>query len=495
MTDVDVVLVKPGSQKRLYGELSAFELTAIEPPVWAALLAAVLRKAGFSATLLDAEVEGWDYQETAARAVGTNPLLVGVFVSGTNPSASTMNMTGAGEILRRVRELAPTQRTLLAGLHPSALPERTLREEDADFVCVGEGVYTLPKLLEALKTGSANWDIEGLWYRQGKRIVSNPRAPLVADLDSLPMAAWDLLPMERYRAHNWHCFDDIERRRPYAVIYTSLGCPFRCTFCCINAMFGKPGIRYRGAQSVAREVDHLVNQYGVRNIKILDEMFALNERHVAEICDLLADRGYDLNIWAYGRVNTVSRSMLRKMKKSGINWIAYGFESADPSALRNVSKGYNVDSVDSVVAMTRQEGLNICGNFMFGLPEDTYETMRATLDRAKDLNCEWVNFQSTMAYPGSRLYDMAIENGWSLPGAWEGFSQLGYHAFPLATRRVSGPEVLAFRDAAFAEYISNLRYLETLERKFGPTVKEHVRSMAKRKPARKYASSGPPIDG
>lgn len=486
MASVDIVLAKPGSQKQLYGELSSFKLTALEPPLWAALLAAVLRTHGYSVVLYDAEVENWSYEETARKMVEADPRLAAVMVSGTNPSASTMNMTGAAAILRHVKEFAPHIKTILAGLHPSALPERTLKEELVDFVCQGEGVYTFPALLDALRNGTEEFAVNGLWWKTNGRICSNPRAPLVKPLDGLPMPAWDLLPMERYRAHNWHCFDHIDQREPYAVIYTSLGCPFRCSFCCINAVFGRPGIRYRNPRLVIEEIDYLVTRYNIKNIKILDEMFAMKESHVGGLCDLIIERGYDLNIWAYARVNTVTEPMLAKMKAAGINWLAYGFESGDKRILEGVSKGFDIEKVDSAVKMTRDAGIYICGNFMFGLPEDNLASMQRTLDMALQINSEWVNFQSTMAYPGSRLYEVALEEGWPLPETWQGFSQYGYESLPLPTRYVSGSEVLGFRDKAFVTYYTNPAYLDMITRKFGPQVTEHVREMATHKLLRKY---------
>ncbi|GAG14775.1 unnamed protein product, partial [marine sediment metagenome] len=231
MPEVDVLLIKPGSQKQLYGELSAFELTAIEPPLWAALLAGYLRHSGYSVEVRDAEVEGWSHEETAEKIREIDPVLAAISVSGTNPSASTMNMTGAGEIVRHLKRISPDTKSLLHGLHPSALPGRTMREESADFVCQGEGFFTLPKLIDALKSGSSHFGIEGLWYRKGDGVESNPRPSVFQNLDELPMPAWDLLPMERYRAHNWHCFENIDDRDPYGVLYTSMGCPFSCTFC------------------------------------------------------------------------------------------------------------------------------------------------------------------------------------------------------------------------------------------------------------------------
>jgi radical SAM superfamily enzyme YgiQ (UPF0313 family) len=487
MNNVDIVLVKPGSQKQLYGELSAFALTAIEPPLWAALMASYLRDQGYTVMLFDAEIENWDYEQTAQKVVETNPTLTAIVVSGTNPSASTMNMTGAGAILKHLREMAPDLKTLLMGLHPSALPERTLVEEEVDFVCQGEGIYTLPRLIDGLKGRRNDYAIRGLWYRENGRVISSQPAPLIENLDRLPRPAWDLLPMTQYRAHNWHCFDDIHARQPYAVIYSSLGCPFRCSFCCINAFFGRPGIRYRSPERVIEEIDYLVREHSIRNIKILDERFVLKESHVARLCDLIIERGYDLNIWAYARVNTVNETILQKMKEAGINWLAYGFESGSANVLKGVTKGYSLGTVENVVKMTRDAGIYICANFIFGLPDDDLDSMQTTLDLAMEINAEWANLYSAMAYPGSELYQQTVGEGWPLPETWQAYSQYTYDTLPLPTRYLSSGEVLRFRDNAFCAYFSNPRYLEMITQKFGPDTSQHIREMTAHKLARKYA--------
>lgn len=488
MADLDIILVKPGSQKELYGELSAFKLTAIEPPLWGALMAAYLRKIGYRVELLDAEVENLSYVKTAERIKDAKPLLAAIVVSGTNPSASTMNMTGAEAILASLNEINPEIFTLLTGLHPSALPDQTLREEKVDFVCQGEGFHTLPKLLDTLKSGGTKFEIEGLWYRKDGGILANPRPALYQNLDDLPMPAWDLLPMEKYRAHNWHCFDHIQNRQPYVAIYTSLGCPFHCSFCCISALFGKPGIRYRSPQKVVEEIDFLVNHYGLRNIKIIDEMFAMNEARVIDICDPIIQRGYDLNFWAYARVNTVTPRMLGKMKEAGIDWVAYGFESGSKRVLEEATKGYRLDTVEKVVKMTYDLGIRICANFIFGLPEDDFDSMHETLKLMLDINAEWANIYAAMAYPGSRLYELAIENHWPLPESWQAYSQYGYETLPLPTKYLRGGQVLAFRDYAFETYYRNPRYLDMISRKFAPEIATHIRDMAARKLPRKFAT-------
>jgi radical SAM superfamily enzyme YgiQ (UPF0313 family) len=469
---LDLLLVKPGNQKKIYGDLS-LSLSGLEPPLWAALIAAFIRDKGYSVVIIDEEVEGRSPEETAKKIIEYNPSLTAIVVSGTNPSASTMNMSGARNILSALKAKKSSIKTMLCGLHPSALPERTLREEDADLVCQGEGFYTLLDFL----AGKDYKEIKGLWYREGASIVSNQRAELI-DPNELPMAAWDMLPMAKYRAHNWHCFGQINERSPYAVIYMTLGCPFSCAFCCINALFGERKIRYRDPARVLEEIDYLVKNYAVKNIKILDEMFALDEDRVIETCSILAERGYKLNIWAYARVDTIRQKMLKAMKKAGINWLGIGFESGSERIRAGVSKGRFTDSrIKEVVKMVRAEGIYIGGNFIFGLPDDNMETMQKTLDMAKELNCEYTNFYVAMPYPGSKLYENAVNNKLPLPHDWLGYSQFSYETQPLPTRYLTAAQILQFRDNAFHEFYNSPRYQDMIAKKFGAETLRHVKKM------------------
>jgi len=487
MSKVDIVLVKPGSQKLIYGQLSNFELTAIEPPLWVAILAGYLRNLGYSVMVYDEEIENCDHEQTAQWIKDVNPTLAAVLVSGSNPSASTMNMTGASKIISTIKQLDSDITTILAGLHPSALPERTILEEEADFVCQGEGFYTLPKLIDTLKNNGNNFDIPGLWYEKDGQTISNPRPALIENLDHIPQPAWDLFPIKEYRAHNWHCFDDIGKRQPYAVLYTSLGCPFHCSFCCINSLFGKNTIRYRSIETVINEIDFLVNNYGVRNIKIIDEMFAMNEKRVIALCDKIIERKYNLNMWAYARVNTVTEKMLTKMKEAGINWLAYGFESGNKKVIADVTKGYKMELVDKVVKMSYDLGFYICANFIFGLPEENYDSMNETLKLMLDINAEWTNIYCAMAYPGSQLYNDAAKNNWPLPKTWDAYSQYSYNSLPLPSKYLKAGEILAFRDYAFHAYYENPCYLSKIERLFGKETLEHIKQMSKHSLKRKYS--------
>lgn len=500
--DVDLVLIVPGHRAEAYQSL-ARKLTASEPPVWAALMATHARRQGFSVQIVDANACWLSPQQAAAQAADMAPRLAVVVVYGHNPSASTQTMPAAGEIVTSFKELAPDTPTLFVGSHPAALPQRTLAEEDVDYVCAGEGPVTVAEMLYAMRDGTLDPSrIRGLWYRGGDgRPARTAPAPLVMDLDAeMPALAWDLLPMEQYRAHNWQCFGGLDRQ-PYASLYTTLGCPFSCSFCCIQAPFRdgeqalgykKNSYRFWDPRLVVDQLEHLVTEYGVRNVKIDDEMFVLHRRHVEGICDGIIQRGLDLNIWAYARVQSIKPDLMEKMKRAGINWLCLGVESGSPRVLADVRKKYKQENVYRVMDEIRAAGIHVIANYLVGLPEDDLESMQQTVDLAVELNCEFTNIYCAMAYPGSALYDEAVAKGWPLPDSWVGYSQLAPQTLPLPTRYLSGPEVLAFRDQAFNEIFSAPTYLKMITETFGAETAQGIRNMTKHQLERNHLPAALP---
>lgn len=485
MPRTDLVLINPGTKRDIYQSLHS-ELTAIEPPVWAGLLATFIEKKKFSVRIVDANAENLLPEETAARALSFKPGLIAVIVYGHNPSASTQVMPAARAVCLALKHADADCRLILAGGHVAALPERTLAEESVDFVCDGEGPVTLLKLLE----GSAPVSVPDLWYREdGKARRSEISAPLIQNLESeMPGPAWHLLPMKKYRAHNWHAFG-CESRAPYAAIYTTLGCPYRCEFCCIQAPFKTgeaamgvlPGVssyRFWSPASVLAEIDLLVKTYGVRNIKIADEMFVLNAKHVGAICDGLIRRDYGLNLWAYARVDTAKDpELLKKMRAAGFRWLVLGIEAADSRSRKDVEKNFSQEDIFESVRKIRSAGIHILANYIFGLPEDDEAALRKTYDLSIELNTEFANFYCAMAYPGSALYKRALREGWALPENWSGYSQHSKNSLPCPTLHLSAHEVLSFRDKAFLDYFNRPEYHSLVKTKFGERAVREIISM------------------
>jgi len=485
----DVVLINPRSRTEVYQGLGQ-DLAAIENPVWAGLMATFVRKQGLSAEIIDAEADELTPGDVAERVIDLEPVLSVIVVYGHQPSASTQIMPASGAVAAAIKYSAPDQKVLMVGGHVAALPARTLDEEACDFVGAGEGLFTIVELARALKASPSHPElskVRGLWYRENGKMNATPNAPLLQNLDvEMPAVAWDLLPMHKYRAHNWHCFGDLERQ-PYAAIYTTLGCPYHCTFCCIQAPF-KSGekelglkdtansYRYWSPKLVGDELEKLAG-IGVKNIKIADEMFVLNKKHVMGICDEIIARKLTFNFWAYARIDTVKEGMLPKLKQAGFNWLAFGIEAANSRVQADVDKRFDEADVYDTIAKTKAAGINVIGNFIFGLPEDDQSSMQETLDMALNLNCEFANLYSAMAYPGSPLYNMALAQSWELPERWSGYSQHSVDSKPLRTKYLSSAEVLKFRDEAFQSYFRATGYLNMVGEKFGQETVEHIHGM------------------
>jgi len=404
---LDLLVVNPNNRI-----VSPF--AAIEPPLWAGLIASHYKEQRQRVTVLDAEANDLTIEQTVEAISNTNPKMVLIVVMGNNPSvSSTPKMEVAKELVKRTRHY---YNTAITGLHPSAIPYETEME------------LRIPVL-------------------KGKIFEGTPDMP------------WELLPMDKYRAHNWHCLDG-SSRSPYAVVYTSLGCPFNCSFCNIHALYGgKHKVWYREPKAVIKEIDRLVNKYKVRNIKFWDELFTLSPDHVWNICEGLIRQKLDLNIWVYARVDCVQPGMLRQMKKAGVNWIAYGYESGNDNILKATTKKANKEQATWATKIAHDANINIIGNFMFGLPGDTEETMQGTLEFAKSLELEYANFYVAKAYPGSRIYDDNKD--------WASYSQFGKDR----------SKVNKFRDRAFIEFFTDPSYTAHIKAKFGEQAVKQIKNL------------------
>ena len=498
MSNIDALLITPPSRLEVYQGL-ANDYAAIEPPVWSSLIANFLIKKGFTAEILDAEAENLTHEKTAEMIAKKNPKLAIFMVYGQQPSASTQCMPGGKKTCSKLNEITSNEiKSIVIGTHASALPKKTLEEEPYTYVCQGEGPLTVIELINFLKGKTKDLKkIPGLWYLdKDKKVCSNPSAKMFEDLDqNLPGQAWKLLDMKKYKAHNWHTFGKLDTIKSYASLQTSLGCPFKCTFCCINAPFERNTIRFWSPKHIIEQIKILVEDYKITNIKIPDEMFVLNPKQVTGICDEIINSGYGkvLNFWAYARIDTLNDDeMLKKMLKAGIRWLALGIESSSKHVRDGVVKGrFDNFDIEGIVKKVRDMGFYVGANYIFGLPDDNFDSMKETLDLSLRVNSEWANFYSGMAYPGSQLYPMAKNKKWALPDdengpGWIGYSQHSYQTLPLRTEHIKGSEVLEFRDKAFDTYFKSQDYLSMVKKTFGEQTVSHIEKMSSHKLKRKH---------
>ncbi len=484
---IDVLCGQANASYKVYQDLSTV-YSAIEPPIWAGMLTNHCLKEGFRAAILDSEALSFSDAESTRYITDLKPKVTCFVVYGQQPSASSQNMAGAVTLAETVKKHLPETKILFVGGHVAALPREVMeRHTFIDFVCQNEGVYTISNLLRTNLEDKLD-QVLGLGYRKDGGIILNAPSPIVAKADlmrDLPGIAWDRLPLKRYRTALWHSYSNNIQRQPFAALYTSLGCPMKCSFCMINIINrqenefsdGSAVFRYWDPEHIIKQFDFFADE-GITNIKIADELFVLNANHFIKLCELIIERGYKFNIWCYSRVDTVKEQYLDILKKAGVNWLALGIESGNTRVRKDVTKGRFEDvDIRDVVKKIRNHDINVIANYIFGLPEDDIPSMQMTLDLAMEMNTEEANFYSAMAYPGSPLHGQARKAGWKLPESYSGFSQHSYNAQPLPTKYLAAEQVLAFRDEAWMKYHTNPQFLNLLEKKFGTlAVEETIRS-------------------
>jgi anaerobic magnesium-protoporphyrin IX monomethyl ester cyclase len=494
---IDILFVQPNASKKIYQGLSE-KHSAIEPPIWAALLANSIRALGFSTAILDAEVERLDYVSAAKKISDYKARIICMAVYGQQPSASSQNMTGACATAEEYKKLNPDSFIVFVGGHVAALPVETLLAESSiDAVCQNEGVYTLRALagVQNLQDDLQLSKIDGLCYRnKDGLIVTNAPSSIVAKEDLeivLPGMAWDLLPpLSSYRTAGWHSWSNDSDKQPFAAIYTSLGCPYRCSFCMINIINRvKSGNAISSADSnvfrwwppefIIKQFDYLAAQ-GVKNVKIADELFVLNPNHFLKICELIIERGYDFNIWAYSRVDTCKPKYLEILRRAGVRWLGLGIENPNSVLRSEIHKdGYQDVKIVDLIKTIRNSGINVGGNYIFGLPQDTRESMEETLAFAMENLTDMANMYSAMAYPGSPLFLQARSSGMKLPNTYSGYSQHSYDTQNMSNANLSASEILSFRDYAWEKYHKNPSYLMLLESKFGVKARQDIEDTLK----------------
>ena len=367
-----------------------------QPPLGLALIAAVLEREGFIVELIDANALKLRPGQVAALLLDTD--IIGL-------TAMTPTITGAAEIARQVKKIKRGSTIILGGTHGTLMPAETLSAiPEIDIVVRGEGELTAVELLRGLRSKHPLAEIQGISYRSEGQIYHTDSRDLIDDLDSLPFLAYHMLPLHKYKPHPPH-----GRAYPFATIITSRGCPYRCSYCS-KPIFGSI-FRAQSPERVIDEISYYMSKFGVREIAFYDDVLTLDKKRIHAISDGILKIGRKLNWTCESRVNLVDREILRHMKAAGCYAIAYGIESASQEILDAIHKGIKPEQVIEAIRMTREAGMQTIGYFMIGSPGETRDTINATIEFAKSLKLDFVQFSITTPLPGSELYKIYRESG------------------------------------------------------------------------------------
>jgi anaerobic magnesium-protoporphyrin IX monomethyl ester cyclase len=418
-------------------------------PMWLAYATGVLEHSGFEVDFMDAPAEGDTFDKVLLRARGFDPKLIVV-------DTSTPSIFNDVEIAGRLKDNLPKAFVILVGTHVSALPEDTLKiDKRVDGVARQEYDYTLRELAFALKNGNDVKDVAGISYRQGDTIIDNPQRPFIEDLDEIPFVSAiykKFLKIENYFNPN--------ALYPMVTITTSRGCPFRCTFCVYPQTLMGRRFRFRSIENVVDEMEYIVSNFPeAKAIFFEDDTFTVNKQRCVQLSEAIIKRGIKISWTANARVGLDTETM-KKMKAAGCRCLCVGFESGSQLILNNMKKNIRLEEMFQFMKDAKKAGLLIHGCFMAGLPGETKETLKDTLELAKRLKPDTVQFYPVMVYPGTEAYDWYKERKLITTDDFSKWlTPKGLHNTVIRTEELSSKELVRFCDDARRAFYLRPTYL------------------------------------
>lgn len=501
MSNLDLLIITPGASD-LYQDLSK-KYMSIEPPLWGCMLAQSVRSE-FDVRIYDMACSPpKDEQDFVNIIKNYNPEIILFVVYGNNPNSSSYYMYNATKFSKILNNYYPTIPIYFTGNHVSAVPDHVINShQEITGVFINEGVYSLKNLLRNKCNPEG---VKGIWYRdaRGEIIINEPEGVVPherMDVD-LPGFAWDLLdkPLSEYRTSTWHCGYDESKVSPFASIYTSLNCPFKCDFCLINSVARNSNdlnlaadsfstFRYWSIEHTAKQLTYLAEQ-GVRYLKFADEMWLLKKDHYYELSKLLKERFKGVfSIWSYSRINTAKEQFLQDVKDAGVDYLGIGLESGDQLIREEITKGKFKDTdIRTILKRINDFDISVGANWIVGLGSDNYESCNRTLSSALELSeySHNINIYPAMDLPGSPLFSRLRNEGKVDVKPYEQYSFLGYDCVPSGTQYMTPSEVLAFRDYFFNVCFTNPGFLANIKRKYGEKALDSIYKMTSIKLKRK----------
>jgi radical SAM superfamily enzyme YgiQ (UPF0313 family) len=453
-------------------------------PMWLSYAAALSEKEGHEIDLIDAPADGYDLDYVINRIKGYSPSLVVV-------DTSTPSIYNDVSVCEELKKHLPEVFILLVGTHVSALPEDSLRLSRAvDAVAVGEYDYTVLELAGSLSDGKDAASVNGLYYWRSGEVVGTAERPLIKDLDEIPFVS--RIYRRFLKAENYF---NPNALFPMVTITTSRGCPFRCIFCVYPQTMMGHRMRLRSVGNVVNEIEYIVGAFpGVKAIFFEDDTFTANKKRCIEISQEIMRRGIRIS-WTINARADLDYETMRTIKEAGCRFMCVGFESGSQHLLDNIKKKVTIEKMERFMADAKRAGILVHACFMVGHPGENADTMRETLEFAKRLNPDTVQFYPIMVYPGTAAYDWYSERGlltdkdfskWLTPG--------GLHNTVVRTDALTSEELVRFCDHARREFYLRPGYLISKLKQSLSTPAEMRRNLKSAKTFVKYLMKGSDVD-
>lgn len=337
------------------------------------------------------------------------------------------------ELAQAFRRRRPDLPIVLGGPHVTIFPAETLDEEPTvDYVIFGEGELTMVDLLDVLdpkrpeKTTADLPSIDGLAWRDGETAVKNALRGINTEIEELPFPARDVMGIERYPLRAWNG----ERM---TTMMTSRGCPYACTYC-FKGLFGRRYITTPNDLIIA-EMEEIHEKYGITHFYFVDDLFVVNIKRLMEFVEAMKERNLGFKWQCLARVDRLEKEHYVAMAEAGCSKIHYGIETGDPEMMVRVDKEATLEQVHNAVTWCHEAGIMAKGYFMLGLPGETEETAKATIDMACELPLTEAMFSLTTPFPGTAMWNDIKDRFEGIPRK-ELFKRASYY---YGTKNVSEP--------------------------------------------------------
>lgn len=455
----DFILVNPPlSARARYGRLAAMGNQL--PNLGLAYLAAFLRQREVDVSIIDAAAEQLSIEQTAKQIADQAPLVCGL-------TATTPSISLAAQIAAKVKLFSPDCVVLLGGPHATSLPEETLDTyRSIDYAVMGEAEKTAVEIFEEIENDGDPAAVRGVAYRDGGELRRGKARAVIKDLDSLPLPAWDLLPelATHYRPSPQSTY-----RLPSSILFTSRGCPYRCTFC-DRSVFGRK-LRMHSAGRVFEMMEYLYRHHAIVDFAFHDESLFFDEGRLVELCRRIQRSDLPLSFSCQGRVDQkLSEFALREMAQAGCWQVAFGVESGDDDMLRRLGKGTTTEQAQQAIAAVRKAGISTKAFIMLGAPGETRDTLAATRDFLFSVPLDDAMIGFFTPYPGAEL-SQGIEAHGDLRA---GYEQMSEHNVVFVPHGLTASYLDQFRNRLYRRFYLRprviLHYLRRLRDRSGRPV-------------------------
>lgn len=418
----------------------------LRAPDWLAYATSVLEKYGHNVRLIDMVANGQTKEDL--RYLIRKEQSDFVVLDSTTPSI--YSDIACTKIIKEESKA----KVIMVGPHISALPEETviLAKGSVDVACIGEYDYTVKDVVERFDSLST---IKGIaYYKDGRPIKNEPRA-LIENLDELPFPAWHHLDLMRY-------FDG-GKFYPYIDIISGRGCPNRCIFCLWPQVMHGTRYRLRNPKNVVDEIEY--------DIKICpevikggefffeDDTFTVNKERAMQICEEIMRRNLKITFSVNARVDNADLELFQTMKRAGCRELLVGFESGNQQVLDNMNKNITLEQSDKFMEYAKRVGLEVHGCFVIGLPGETEDTAKETINFALKLGLTTVQFSGAVPFPGTPFFDLCKREGWLKSTVWPDWLDTGEQKGVIEYHGMSNERINYYVDSGLKKFYFRPDYM------------------------------------